>query len=225
MGKTPSHFNARVFFFEEGRGLRSEEFDKVFCQVCDEWNKAELSIKLAENVNGEIVNPAVFELRYAGRRIVEAFQKFNTEPQSAISLLRDAKFDCHRSQHDAVDAATSKMAGDLTVAVEFLSASIVMKNFPDFTELYGKLSSVRQKIAKSREDRENRDKIYNSIQNSDLPRMVELFQNFKASESLMLEAAEQERKERNRNNLFGWFGIAVGIIGVIVALIGIAIAL
>jgi hypothetical protein len=199
--------------------LSEDEFQEVLRQVCDEWNKAERAVKLAENVNGEIVNPSIFELRYAGRRLIEAFQKSESERQAAISLLRDAKFDCHRSQHDAIDAATSKMAGDLTVAVEFLPASIIMQNFPAFSDLYGGLNRVRQKVALSRENRDDRDAIYETIQSTDLPRLVALFENFKSCEDLMVKAAEKEAAEKKWNKFFGWTGIIIGSLAVIIALV------
>jgi hypothetical protein len=40
--------------------------------IQDEWNRAETDIKTAELVVNNIVIPSVKELRYAGRRIVDA---------------------------------------------------------------------------------------------------------------------------------------------------------
>lgn len=41
-----------------------QDIDAAFAVVRSEWNKAERAIKLAEQVNSEIVNPAIYELRY-----------------------------------------------------------------------------------------------------------------------------------------------------------------
>lgn len=49
-----------------------EKFHVKMDSIHDEWNKSEEAIKAAEQVNGRVILPAVKELRYAGRRIVEA---------------------------------------------------------------------------------------------------------------------------------------------------------
>lgn len=199
--------------------MGGEDFDELVKSVASEWNKAEKAIKHAENVDGEVVNPAIFELRYSGRRLVEALAVKDDDPTKAIALLRDAKFDCHRARHDAIDAATSKMAGDLNAAVEYLPASIVMQDFSEFSEFYGDLLNVREKIAESREDRENRDKIYDSIQATDLDRLVTLYNRFRACEPLMIQTAEKEHRTERLNKIFGWGGIVVGILGILIGAI------
>jgi hypothetical protein len=104
------------------------DLDAAVSAVRDEWNNAEAAIKLAEQVNGEIVNPSVYELRYAGRRIVEALA--HPDIEQGKKLLGDAHFDCCRARHDAVDAATSKISADLDLAVKHLGADTVLKSFP-----------------------------------------------------------------------------------------------
>src|SRR5688572_5247091 len=101
--------------------MGDDELTRATSRVSAEWNKAETAIKLAEQVNGEIINPAIYELRYAGRRLIEALEAASAgDRQEALSLLRDAHFDCMRSRHDATDAATSKIVSDLKIAVEYL---------------------------------------------------------------------------------------------------------
>jgi hypothetical protein len=78
----------------------------------------------------------------------------------ADKLLNDAHFDCCRARHDAIDAATSKIAADIRIAIEKLKPDVVLKHFPKITELYKKLQNVRKKIAVSRENREDRDGIH-----------------------------------------------------------------
>ncbi len=164
--------------------MSDDRFDQLFLAIGLEWNKAKKAIKLAENIDGEVVIPAIFELRYAGRRLVEAWTSRSSDIDTSLALLKDAKFDCHRARHDAIDAATSKMVGDMNVAVEFLSAGVIIKLFPSFSEFYGSLLEVRERIAISREDRQNRDKIYDTIQNVDLDRLATLYRQFKSCEPL-----------------------------------------
>lgn len=176
-----------------------------FASVRDEWNKAEKSIKLAEQVNGDIVNPAIYELRYAGRRIIEALA---TQDQHQIDkLLADAHFDCCRARHDAIDAATSKIAADLNISIKTLGAEIVLTHFTEFPKLYRDLSEVRDLISVSRENRNNRDAIYASIENDNLSSIVSLYRAYQSSEPLLIQSARKQRRKSLLNNIFGFVGI------------------
>ncbi len=183
--------------------------------VLDEWNKAENAIKKAEQVNGEVINPAVYELRYAGRRLVEALAEKDNDPDKAIKLLGDAHFDCCRARHDAIDAATAKISSDLDIATNKIGAHNILTYFPEWRDLAQELIQVRELIANSREHRNDRDKIYNVLQNENLDWIVQIHSQFKANEQTMVLAARGERRK-----YFG--GIFVGILGI---LVGILIAL
>ena len=173
----------------------SREIGDALKRIVDEWNLAEKSIKLAEQVDGKIVNPAIYELRYSGRRLTEAILLPDTDARK-LDLLKDAHFDCCRARHDAMDAATSKIAADIDLALERLDAQRILTQFPQITALLNKLGSLRDKIAVSREDRGNRNAIYATIQENSLPEIVAIYREFKASEGLLVEAADQERAAR-----------------------------
>lgn len=160
------------------------------------WNKAERAIKLAEQVNAKIINPAIYELRYAGRRIVESDEALAAgDLPKALGLLSDAHFDCSRARHDAIDAATSKMVGDIHLAITKLGAPAVMAAFPEVSKLLGDLGETRDLIAVSREQRENRDLVYASIENDELPELVKRYRAFVASEALMKSYVRRARGE------------------------------
>lgn len=190
---------------------KSGGFDAAFVALCIEWNSAEKAIKLAEQVNGEIINPAIYELRYSGRRVIEALPLLKTDETKAKKLLDDAIFDCCRAKHDAIDAATSKIAADIKIAVDKLKPHIVLVNFPKITELYKMLTNVRKKIAVSRENREKRDAIYETIVAENLQEIVDLYEEFKSSEPLLIAAAKRERL------VFG-LSVVLGILGLIATL-------
>jgi len=170
------------------------EFNSALAEISIQWNKAEASIKIAEQVNGEIVNPAIYELRYAGRRLIEAFEaKENGDLSEAIKRLHDAQFDCCRAQHDSIDAVTAKVALDLEAATRKLSPKIVIEFFPAYVDLFKTIQSIRKKIAVSREDRGCRDKVYDSIADVELQALVELHNEFATCEPLMKRQAQFNR--------------------------------
>lgn len=168
--------------------------------VREEWNKSETYIKEAEQVNNAVVFPSIKELRYAGRRIVDALYLINTDgdPQAVEDLLRDARFDCHRARHDAIDAATSKIAIDIDMALKYLGPSVVVEAFPKYRELIERLQETRKKIADSRGERNKREEIYDSIEKNDFPELVKLYYDFKSSESLMQRSIAKTNARQTR---------------------------
>lgn len=125
--------------------------------IQDEWNRAEEDIKTAELVVHSIVIPSIKELRYAGRRVIDALMVITCNPANPDhdrikSLLDDARFDCHRARHDAIDAATAKMAVDLEIMVEKLGHESILPAFPAFPSFYQNLTNVRNRIPKSRRE-------------------------------------------------------------------------
>ncbi|MBF0166360.1 MAG: hypothetical protein HQL45_01915 [Alphaproteobacteria bacterium] len=181
--------------------------------IKQEWDKAEEAIKLAEQVCGEVVTPSVKELRYAGRRLVDAIGKIGAgaPPSEIDGLLHDAYFDCHRARHDAIDAATAKIAKVLDIAATKIGYEVILKAYPSFSLLFGQLNLVRSRIAVSRGDRENRERVYASIEAVDFPALAKEYDNFKAAEPIMKGLAKTERKRRVLNYVIGIAGLLATI--------------
>jgi hypothetical protein len=185
--------------------------------ILAEWDRAEIDIKKAEQVCNNVVIPSIKELRYAGRRVADVITKMAAgAPQEDIDhLLADAKFDCHRARHDAIDAATSKIAIDLEIMVSKLGYEVILPVYQDFPSLYTKLQAVRDRIAVSRQNRENREAIYSSIEATDFPELIESFNRMRASEHIMIAMA----KRRRSSELIGIIGTIIGIAGFVAAII------
>lgn len=199
--------------------MAADEFDALLQSILQEWNKAEKAIKIAEQIDDEIVTPAIFELRYAGRRLIEALACREQDEAKALGLLSDAEFDCHRARHDAIDAATIKMVGDLTVAEDKIGTGIILSHFADFPKLLRRLFEVRKKVAISRDKRDDRDAIYDTISSGNLDEIVSIFYDFRASEDLMVQLAVKERRAAFRNNVFGYGGLSFGVLSILTSII------
>lgn len=205
----------------------SDEHHTLLSDIRGEWNKAEENIKLAEQVCSKVVMPAIKELRYAGRRIVDALYYMNgveCDDNRVKDLLNDAKFDCLRARHDAIDVATAKMAIDMETMVKELKYSVILNVYPDFHKLKKALDDARSNIAKSRGHREDRERIYTNLEVTSLPEIVTMFNDMMSRESIMKEFAVAERKSILKNNLGFYFGIVgsiAGVIGTIAAVIAI----
>lgn len=193
-------------------------YREKIASIRDEWDRAEEYIKLAEQVCENVVFPSIKELRYCGRRIVEALHGIEAElPEESIdALIQDALFDCHRARHDAIDAATSKIAIDLEIATRKIGYKTVLATFPEFPELFRQVTTVRTKIVESRKDRGNRESIYSTIVSTDFKELVALYNKFRESEILMVKYAKEDRKEKLILYSLAIGGIIAGIIGIIV---------
>lgn len=191
--------------------------------ILHEWNRAEEDIKTAEQICGKVVNPSIKELRYAGRRIVDALARIGAgdDGEEVDKLFADALFDCHRARHDAIDAGTSKIAADLEIMLEKLKHDVVLAVYPGFREIFVDLQEVRNKIVASRGDRENREAIYSVIEDSDFPALVRRFNDMRLSEGIMKSMATRNRVR----DLVGWGGLIFGIVGAIVGVIGVYLSI
>ena len=155
----------------------------LFVEIQSEWNKAEEAIKRSEQIAIDVTIPAVTELRYAGRRIVDALalagDKGNHDDK-VKALLEDARFCCHRAQHDAIDAALAKIGIDLDNLTTRLGFEPVTTAYPPFREFYASFSVAQEQVAASRGKREDRNAIYDTITQVDLPEMVKRYREVMA---------------------------------------------
>src|SRR5690606_31736582 len=84
----------------------------------------------------------------------------------------------------------------------------------DWSNAYEQLSKVKAKIAYSREDRNNREKIYATIEAIDLPSVVNLYDRYKALEpQLVSEARSGRLKEWLIPAILTVVGIIGGVLG------------
>jgi hypothetical protein len=189
-----------------------DEFEGVLAAIAADWNAAEYEVKLGEQVNKKIVVPAIKELRYAGRRLADALVAISQgkEKKEIDAFLIHARFNCHCARHDAIDAATLKMAIDLDLMTERLGHEAVLFAFPKFGELYDRIQSAQSLIATARQKRENRGDIYAEIAATNFEGLVGLYKSAKACEPLMKKIAARTRSER-------WIAYAIGAAGVLAA--------
>jgi len=96
-----------------------EEITALFANARQEWNTAEETVKAAEQICGDAVIPSVKEFRYAGRRLIDAFEALEGgDLPKANGFLQDAVFNCHCARHDAIDVSVAIIASNLSVAIK-----------------------------------------------------------------------------------------------------------
>jgi hypothetical protein len=126
-------------------------------------------------------------------------------------LVHDAQFDCLRARHDAVDAASAKIALDLDVMVKKLGYVAILTVYPTFAALVQESNELRDKIVFSRANRENRESIYQVLESVDLPGLVKKYRALMASEPIMRKIASKARWASLFNYVMGIGGVLFGI--------------
>lgn len=182
-------------------------FDKAngrLLAIANEWDRAEKVMKLAERVRAEAIYASVNELRYAGRRFVDALRAEHDpnglEPDLETCCSEALQF-CYRAQHDAVDATILFVQRALNEYESEFGLALLMQHFPSVAELRAKLHEVDDIVISSREDRLKRRATYNDIIDNQLPSIVEGYRlihgNRSALEQLAADtlAAEQRREQ------------------------------
>ena len=186
----------------------------LFAEIAAEWDDAESVIKIAEQVSGKVVLPAVAELRYAGRRLIDAINAAlgDAEPDEIKSYLHDALFNCHCAKHDAMDAAFSQIAITLELMVKKLGYENILAAYPGFAGFYSEFEIARSRIVNSRKNRQERLPIYDEIKEIEFPEIVSEFTKIKISEKIMKALAAKSKSKL-------WISYAVAGISLILALL------
>jgi len=200
------------------------EIDAAMVQLREQWDIAERRIKKAEFVNANnVISSAIFELRYAGRKLIDANRlileggwKNNQEEKNRIlAFLADATEDCVKAKHDAIDAMMLFIAAWFERTEQKLGLSEIQKYFPTYTDITGKMLSIQDKISASRGDRAIlRDSIYDDIENNGYTEILSLYEKMRISEP---RVHSEVRTELRRRFILVW-GTVAGVVLAVAAL-------
>jgi hypothetical protein len=183
------------------------ELDAALLELIKQWNIAETRIKKAEQVRADqVVASAIFELRYAGRKIIDAIEISLTEDLQADpkarrkvhSYIADATEDCVKAKHDAIDAMMTFVTTWFHRAEKFLTLDKVQHFFPSYLKTVSMIASIQDNIAASRGDRNRlRDGIYDDIDVKGYDEVLQLYDQMRLSgERVSAEVAEGRRRRR-----------------------------
>jgi hypothetical protein len=216
------------------------DVDEAIRQLIAQWNIAERRIKKAEQVRAnQVVGAAIAELRYAGRKLVDASQLLLDAPADpstkgrALEYLADATEDCVKAKHDAIDSMLDFITAWLARTEEKLGLTAVVRFFPNYIEVTATISTIQDKIADSRADRNKlRDSIYNEIEQENYDAILGLYHTMRQSEARVqgeveAEAQAKERFERRVAQIHyeGRLNLAIGVGGFVLGIVGIVFAI
>lgn len=186
--------------------LLDDKIDRLLRDLIEQWNIAEVRIKKAEFVQGgEVVSSAVFELRYAGRKLVDSHHIINSrdwknDPEAHDLICRylaDAIEDCVKAKHDAIDAMVDFVTIWFKEHEERIGLKNIVRLFPEYLEATGRIARIQSKIAKSREDRiTSRDGVYNEIEETDYQTLIDLYEKMYLSQGRVDEIIRSDSRKK-----------------------------
>lgn len=181
------------------------------------WNAAEGVIKEAELVAAQVSVPAIKELRYAGRSLVDALDELSGAADATrLSLhLENARLSCMLATHDAVDAALAKMLVETEWMVRRIGYAAILRVEPEFNGFVRRLNDAKHEIAQARRERGSRALIYEDLAHERFPGIVAEYNHLRSSQPIMRAAAGQARLWR----ILGLAGAVAGVLGAAAAIL------
>lgn len=193
------------------------------------WNKVELRAKVAEQFNGKTVAAAINEMRYGGRRFVDAVEMMfrecvltDREKEQLSENLYAAKSALINADHDITDSICFVVIKKVNRTIEKHGIEKIRGLIHDFDVGYQTLKDVKQIVQESRETRSLRSANYDKIAKDHLEKLTALHTEISQQKELFTfdDAGEQYRGIRAMQRLLtiiAVVGSAASVVGVISA--------
>lgn len=207
------------------------EYIPNFRRIVEKWNKVEKALKITEGELTFAQQPAINELRYAGRRIVDALAiclHRHGEDVSAHSdedidrVLLEAEQNCIKAEHDIADATILYVHKYVNAVVEEFGELDVNAHFPNYFQLKARIANVNEFVTSSREQRGQRATIYDEILSDYIPDILEFFKELRGAEGIIKLQNQRRLATEKKQRIMMWVAIGtfvVAIIGVISTII------
>lgn len=196
--------------------MKIELQKKIVADSIRFWDETEALIKKAETISTVISVPAIGELRYGGRKLVDFVNASLSGAASDVSdeHIFEFKQCCIKARHDAVDAIVMYMKAFYESLLTKFDAALLHDGFKYDAELRSAFATVDKRVILSREERHSRNELYTKINDSDIDDLIEKFGELKHSEKI-IEAQRRYRKREHRiaiaSMLFGLIGVALSV--------------
>tara|TARA_R100001143_G_C3352605_1_gene130431 strand:+ start:1240 stop:1884 length:645 start_codon:yes stop_codon:yes gene_type:complete len=212
--------------------MLDDDLKEPLSELVEQWNIAERRIKKAEQVKGnEIVASAIFELRYAGRKIIDTIhlslseEKTEEDKEKIFAFIADATEDCVKSKHDAIDAMLDFITLWLHNTEKEIGLGKLQELFPEYLDVTSKIFDVQEKISASRQDRvAGRDIIYNGIEDNDYDAILALYDKIRRSRDRVYEIVASDERAKKKDKITQRVSMGLGALGLIVGLFSLYIS-
>jgi hypothetical protein len=196
------------------------------------WNSAEAYVKHVERLRrGLVVGASINELRYAGRRMVEAYALVRENPHDpsvrakSMELLREVKHFCLRAQHDAIDAAVTYIDQALAKLEEDFGPDLLHEKFSKYLQMKQTLQEISAIMSQSRGDRTLRDQLYGDLRNGLVSDLIQNHLELETSHSVLEAAYKSKIKREKQESRRFWFTLIASVLVGLGAIIAASLAI
>ena len=194
------------------------DIDRQLAELAQLWNRVERRCKEIEQFNERVVIACINEMRYAGRRIVDALsaQRQGKPEQEIVVDLQIAKNYLINADHDLTDCAILDIHYYIRRLLQHHDQRKIIKHVPEFKDLYPEIALANSIVAKSRETRDQRITEYERLAVDYLPKLMSLIEKLKSHKKIRIG---DEIKWSLRIITF------LGVIGSVASIIGVSLAI
>ena len=148
-------------------------------------------LKTAELLCGQVVYPAVNELRYLGRNLASVlalkYDGNGTDPEFERYVV-DAELCCQRANHDITDAVFAYVSLEIDAIRKAMGASLIQGHFPLYSKIMKLLQEANHLIASSRGSRRSeRVATYEDLVDNYLPDIISFYRDVLSNKELLGE--------------------------------------
>lgn len=179
-----------------------EELKSALAELAAHMNRIEKRLKQAEQVREEVVIPGINELRYAGRRFVDAWaiaalpNPTEVQKQEVRDHIVIARQYLQNADHDVTDAICFFIHREINQMQKRYGADEMIRVFPEYAAFAHHMKEANEIISGSRETRAQRAAAYEQLQSEYVTPLIQTYHNLRFAEGLALKAGKR-RKVRN----------------------------
>lgn len=198
--------------------------------IARQWDDVEGRLKEAELLGTNVVIPALEELHYAGRRLVDlihhlctAIEDRTRTPDFINGLLFETEQNIVRARHDIVDAIVSTIHTYITKLANDVGETLLLQCFPKYAEMRGRIDDVTAFIVLSREERRRRPEMYDDVYHKYLPDIIVLFKAIRASQPRIEAQIKKEEQEAEKQKTWQRWRDFITVVSVVLAIVGLGV--
>ncbi len=154
-----------------------QEFAEKFAAIAAQWNRVERRAKEYEHFQEGANVSAINEMRYAGRRIVDALTILFSDgkPEEIHAALIVAETYLINAEHDVTDGICFVVLRRLDRVIKKYGRDQIAEHYPDFWHVYPLVLDAQKIIQGTREDRQQRKTDYKKLAEEYLPKLNALY--------------------------------------------------
>lgn len=184
--------------------MLNERVREILLRVASKWDHTEGLVKEAENLTGDAVGATMFELRYAGRKLVDAVREA-CSPSGCIETITkyclEVEENCDRAHHDAIDAIIYYLRQSVKLSEETFGPDLLLENWPNYIHAKAMLDRAGIIVVQSRRDRSYRVDLYEKLRREEIPQILNFIAELTQSENaLKLIAARRRQEDETKEN-------------------------